>query len=341
MTEESLSGTSSVKTRRTGHMGRIILDSPKRLNAVDLDMAEGIARTLEAWRNDPKVAVVVLESSSPRAFCAGGDLKKICELLQIEGADEAFRQMSRVYAIMQQIAAYPKPTVSVLDGIAMGGGIGLGGHATYRIVTERSVVAMPETAIGLTPDAGGSWILSRAPGFSGLRNAVTGNRMDGQAAITMGFADTLIASEALPTFLDQLADKLPQDVFSATPPAPQSVSVQSLDTCYNAPDLDHAIRNLTEHDSEEARQDLDALSRACPFSVQLAWDAWHRARSLSSLSDAFQQETALVSCLIRRADFAEGVRARLIDRDNAPRWHPRTLAELDRSEVDACFKHVS
>lgn len=338
MTEDVLSGTPSVKTRRAGHLGRIILDRPNRLNAVDLDMAEGIARVLEAWREDASVQHVLLEGSAPRAFCAGGDLKKICELLQIEGADEAFRQMNRVYEIMQQIAAYPKPTISFLDGVAMGGGIGLGGHARYRVVTERSVVAMPETGIGLTPDAGGSWILSRAPGLSGLRLAVTGNRMNGVGAVMIGFADRLVPSESLTDLLGLLETRSAEDVFALINPLPQLANVQEMDACYDAPDLAHVVRNLAENGSEQARQDLLALSCACPFSVQLTWEAWHRARDLSSLTEVFQQEVTLVNHLIRRADFAEGVRARLIDRDNQPRWTPGTLAEVNLDEVRACFQ---
>ncbi|MCG4273075.1 enoyl-CoA hydratase/isomerase family protein [Acetobacter senegalensis] len=339
MTEDVLSGTPTVKTRRAGHMGRIILDRPNRLNAVDLEMAEGIARVLEAWRDDASVQHVVLEGSAPRAFCAGGDLKKICELIQMEGADEAFRQMNRVYQVMQQIAAYPKPTISFMDGIAMGGGIGLGGHTRYRIVTDRSVVAMPETGIGLTPDAGGSWILSRAPGFSGLRLAVTGNRMNGVGAVMIGFADRLVPADSLPDLLGLLETRSAAEVFALVPPLPQLANVQEMDACYDAPDLAHAVRNLAESGTEEARQDLLALSCACPFSVQLAWEAWHRARGLSSLTEAFQQEVTLVNHLIRRADFVEGVRARLIDRDNQPRWTPGTLAEVNLDEVHACFQN--
>ncbi|GAN59177.1 putative enoyl-CoA hydratase [Acetobacter cibinongensis] len=336
MTDDRLSGVSTVKTQRAGHLGRIILDRPSHLNAVDLNMAEGISRVLDAWQNDPGVQVILLQSSSPRAFCAGGDLKALHGLIAQEGTDRAFQAMSGVYAVMRKIAAYPKPTVSFLDGIAMGGGIGLGGHATYRVVTENSVIAMPETGIGLTPDAGGSWILSRAPGFSGLRLAVTGNRMNGIGAIMAGFADRMVPAETLSDIAALLEKRGAHEVFALIAPIP-AVNVQGLDGCYDAPDLATAVKNLVERGGEEGQKDLMALSQACPFSVQLAWEAWHRARNLTTLDAAFEQEETLVSHLIRRKDFTEGVRSKLIDRDGAPQWTPGTLPEVDMAEVHACF----
>lgn len=337
MTDDRLSGISTVKTQRAGHLGRIILDRPSHLNAVDLSMAEGISRVLDAWRDDSEVQVVLFQSSSPRAFCAGGDLKALHALIAQQGTDVAFQAMSGVYAVMRKIAAYPKPTVSFLDGIAMGGGIGLGGHTTYRVVTENSVIAMPETGIGLTPDAGGSWILSRAPGFSGLRLAVTGNRMNGIGAVMTGFADRMVPAEALPDIAALLEKRGVHEVFALIAPVPP-VDVQELDACYDAPDLATAVRNLAEHGGEEGQKDLITLSQACPFSVQLSWEAWHRARNLTSLEAAFEQEEALVSHLVRRKDFIEGVRSRLIDRDGAPQWTPGTLAAVDMAEIHACFE---
>lgn len=337
MTEDSLSGTETVKTYRAGHLGRIVLNRPKQLNAVNLDMAEGLARVLLAWRDDPKVQTIVLESSSERAFCAGGDLKTLCALIAEEGAAAAQDAFSRAYKVMRVIASYPKPTVSFLDGIAMGGGIGLGGHARYRVVTERSIVAMPETGIGLTPDAGASWILSRAPGYSGLRLAMTGNRMSGVGAVMTGFADRMVPSETLPDIASLLETRSAQDVFSLIAPLPE-VSVQELDACYSAPDLTTLIRNLAEKGGAEGQRDLMMLSQACPFSVVLSWAAWHRAKNLKTRDDAFQQEEMLISHLIRRKDFVEGVRSRLIERDTKPAWSPAKLVDVDMQEIEACFK---
>ncbi|WP_406237338.1 enoyl-CoA hydratase/isomerase family protein [Acetobacter orientalis] len=337
MTEDSLSGTDTVKTYRAGRLGRIVLDRPKQLNALDLTMAEGLARVLYAWRDDPTVQTVLLESATPRAFCAGGDLKALYQIIANQGAAAAQEAFSRAYKVMRVIAAYPKTTVSFLDGIAMGGGIGLGGHTRYRVVTERSVVAMPETSIGLTPDAGGSWLLSRAPGFSGLRLALTGNRMNGVGAVMTGFADRMVPSETLPDIAALLETRTAKDVFALIAPLPK-VTVQELDACYDAPDIATVIRNLAERGGEAGQRDLLTLSNACPFSVVLSWEAWHRARQLKTRDAAFLQEEMLVSHLIRRADFTEGVRCRLIERDAQPAWAPATVRDVKREEIEACFQ---
>lgn len=338
MTEQILSAVSGVTMQQEGHLGRIILDRPKRLNAVDISMANGVKAALEMWRHDPSVHTILLESSSPRAFCAGGDLRAIYDRLKAQGALAAYELMKRVYDVMLLLADYKKPIVSFLDGVAMGGGIGLGGHVRYRVVTEASVLAMPETAIGLAPDAGGSWLLARAPGFSGLRRAVTGGRMNGAEAIAMGFADVLVSSASLIDLRETLSVESAEHVFSRLHSQPESLDVQNLDSCYDAPDILQVIEKLKADGSEEAQEDLEALSRACPFSVQVAWYGWHQVRAASSLHAAFVLEENMVRHMVARPDFVEGIRARLIDKDNQPAWMPPTLAEVNKQEAQNCFE---
>ncbi|OUJ06054.1 enoyl-CoA hydratase/isomerase family protein [Acetobacter malorum] len=340
MTEALLSGTPTVKTERMGPVGRIRLDRPAKLNAVDLEMAEGIARVLEAWEEDPEITLLLLDSTSPRAFCSGGDLRALSDLIRVKGPEAGVRKITRVYGVMQQIAAYSKPIVSLLDGIAMGGGIGLGGHVPYRVVTERSVLAMPETGIGITPDAGGSWLLAQMPGLSGLRLALLGERMNGAQAVQNGFADYLLPSESLPDLVRQIVTQPVPDLLAALAQPVPLAPEPSLDACYNAPDLAQVLQNLEADGSEEARQDIEALSRLCPFSLQVTWAAWHRARTLETLDDTFAQETTLVGHLMHRPDFLEGVRAKLIDKDNAPRWQPGTLDAVNPDEVARCFQRL-
>lgn len=337
MTEQTLSAVSGVRMQQEGHLGRIILDRPKRLNAVDISMASGIKAALQTWRDDPSIHTILLESSSTRAFCAGGDLRAIHDCLKAQGALAAYELMKRVYDVMLLLADYKKPIVSFLDGVAMGGGIGLGGHVRYRVVTETSVLAMPETAIGLAPDAGGSWLLARAPGFSGLRRAVTGGRMNGAEAVAMGFADVLVPSASLADLRETLSIESAEHVFARLHSQPESLDVQNLDFCYDAPDILRVIENLKAEGSEDAQEDLEALSRACPFSVQVAWSGWHRARAASSLHEAFTLEENMVRHMVARPDFAEGIRARLIDKDNSPTWVPPALAEVNEQEVQNCF----
>ncbi|NVN41921.1 enoyl-CoA hydratase/isomerase family protein, partial [Ameyamaea chiangmaiensis] len=188
-----------------GQTAFLVLDRPTALNAINLAMADAIANALKDWWSDPGITRIVIDSSAPRAFCAGGDLRQIRDRLLGSGADAAAAQFRRVYDLFADLVRSPVPVISLMDGIAMGGGIGLGGHARYRIVTERSILAMPETLIGLTPDAGGSWLLARAPGFTGLRLALTAGRIEGAAALGAGFADYAVPSADLDTLRDALA----------------------------------------------------------------------------------------------------------------------------------------
>lgn len=346
MTEAVLLQGEGLTLSTVGHLGRLVLDRPKKLNALDAGLAAAISQVLERWREDERIRVVLLESSSPRAFCAGGDLRAIREALLAEGPEKAFALMDTAYDTMRQLASYPKPVVSFLDGITMGGGVGLGCHVSWRVVTERSVLAMPETGIGLVPDAGGSWLLSRAPGLAGLRLALTGGRMDGAQAVAMGLADVHSPAQALDGLRDALAHALPEQVFaalSAQGPSASEVPAgmagaglalsPALERCYAAASVAEVIERLQACDLPEARQDLDDMSRASPFSLEAAWHGWHRARQVDTLEAAFDVERALVQLVLERPDIAEGIRARLVDRDNAPLWQPARLEEISASAL--------
>jgi enoyl-CoA hydratase len=332
MTEAVLSEVEGLTVSRAGHMGRLVLDRPRKLNALDAGLAQGISQALDAWRDDDSVQVVLIESSSARAFCAGGDLRAIREALLAEGPQRAFTLMDRAYDTMRQLAAYPKPVVSFLDGITMGGGVGLGCHVSWRVVTERSVLAMPETGIGLVPDAGGSWLLSRAQGLAGLRLALTGGRMDARQAVAMGFADIHAPSEELDNLRAALAHTLPEQVFAsmqAEGTAGAGVALPpELEQCYMAATVAEVIERLKACDLPEARQDLEDMARASPFSLEAAWHGWHRAREMDTLDAAFEVERQLVQLVLERPDIAEGIRARLVDRDNAPVWQPARLEDI-------------
>ena len=329
-----------VHIRQTGRLGRITLDRPRALNALNMDMITRITDCLRAWRHDPTIETVLLDSTSPRAFCAGGDIRAIRDRLEHDdfpGAAEPFRNSYRLASLL---AGYAKPVVSFLDGIAMGGGIGLGGHVRHRIVTERACLAMPEVAIALTPDAGGSYLLSRAPGLSGLRLALTGGRMNATAAIDAGFADRQAHSDKLDMLADALTrqpagrvmDGLPP--CSALSPGPDTATIAPV---YSAPDMPELLRRLSAHPADWARADMEAMQAASPFALCVTFAAYHAARRLPDLDHVLEQEFRLICHMLRRPDFAEGVRARLIDKDNAPRWTPDSIAAVSTSEVAACL----
>ena len=341
---------STIRSSRHGHVGYITLDRPRNLNAIDRSMAEAIMAILIEWRDDPAIQRILMDSSSSKAFCAGGDIKSLYKTIQADGPEAAHRNMVVPYQAMQMIADYPKPIITIMDGITMGGGVGLGAHARYRVATERSVLAMPENLIGLTPDAGGSWLLAQAPRPYGLRLALTGERMIGAQAVAMGFADYLVSSEkleALKTAL--LSDKASEDVilnrYAATEHTPHAeASPQAISTLYDIEDmgphdgLPILLSRLEASDQDWARTDVATLRSVCPFSLHVTWRMQQKLHSTrASCDDAFVLETRLVLHMISRPDFSEGVRARVIDKDNAPRWSPATLSDVQEEAVERCF----
>ncbi|MCH4090053.1 enoyl-CoA hydratase/isomerase family protein [Acetobacter sp.] len=342
---------SAIQCTRHGPVGRITLDRPGNLNAVDRAMAEAIMEVLTQWRDDPAVERVLLDSSSSKAFCAGGDIKALYRSIQEDGPEAAHGNMVVPYQAMQMIADYPKPIITIMDGITMGGGVGLGAHARHRVVTERSVLAMPENLIGLTPDAGGSWLLAEAPRSYGLRFALTGDRMLGAQAVAMGFADHLVPSESL----EALKAALLGDIASSeetilrhyaeiNQTASLDVSSEAIGKCYDVEDLGPQkglallLSRLESSDEVWAKTDLSRLLSVCPFSLHVTWRMQQRLHARQfSRDDAFALETELVLHMISRPDFCEGVRARVIDKDNTPSWSPALLSDVKPEDVERCF----
>ncbi|NHO31751.1 enoyl-CoA hydratase/isomerase family protein [Acetobacter fallax] len=340
---------------RRGSLARMTLDCPKKLNAVDAATAEEMLSVLDDWRDDSEVRMVLIDSSSPRAFCAGGDIKAIRSIIGQDGPVAAHTSMAIPYRTMLAIARYPKPVVTVMDGITMGGGIGFGAHARHRIVTERSVLAMPETAIGLTPDAGGGWLLARAPRPHGLRFALTGGRMNGAQAVTMGMADHLLHSDCLPSLMDTLADVSGEEIDAVlgnlaaaragdvSLPGLLAASVPVYDalTLTPAEGLPLVLERLEAvivagGDVAWAEEDVATLKAACPFSLHVTWLMQQKLASMELITDGFSLESSAVGRLLARADFCEGVRARVIDKDNKPVWQPASIGGVDAEEVANC-----
>lgn len=345
MTDGGALESGTLLAARQGRLARLTLNRPGVLNALDRPTCRRIAACLAAWRDDPAVGTVLIDSASPRAFCAGGDLRAIRAILVGDGPDAAAAFFRACYRLVALLAAYPKPVVSFMDGITMGGGVGLGGHVHHRVVTERTMLAMPETAIGLTPDAGGSYILSRAPGLSGLRLALTGRRMGGEEAVAMGFADRVLPAGCLPELARELARRPAGEgvAMFASPgssagPAGAAGGAEgdpaAVDRLYDAPDVATIRRRLAGSAAPWAAADLAALERASPLALEVTFRAYFAARRLPDLNSVLEQEYRLVANLVRQPDFAEGVRARILDKDQAPGW-------LDPDQVPraaaACF----
>lgn len=317
--------------RIDGRAGRITLNRPKALNALTYDQVLVISETLERWRTDDAVQLVILDGEGDRALCAGGDVLSFYERRDDKGvyAKQFWRDE---YVLNAAIAGYPKPYVALQDGFVMGGGIGISAHASHRIVTERAMLAMPETTIGLVPDVGGMWLLANAPGRFGEYLGLLGERMNAADAIVMGFADTFVSVEKLPELVSALIDPAGDAVgvtiaeFAEAPPPPVLINRQEDVDQIFARDSVEAIVAALDAGREEWQQKAIAAARSrSPLSLKLTLAAVRAVREMSSVEDALNLEYRLTTRLFLCGEFVEGVRALLVDKDKAPKWQPSSL----------------
>ncbi len=337
------SAASRLLVRADGTVGHVTLDRPRAINAVDDDMIRGIAAALERFERDPDIQLVLLDGAGDRGFCAGGDVRTLRE--QILAGDEAAAMafFRHEYALNARIAEYPKPVVVFADGVTMGGGIGLAGHAAVRVVTERSRLAMPETRIGFTPDVGGSWLLARAPGRLGEYLALTGSSMDAADAIHAGFADHMVPADRLADVRHALVTRAdPQTpteivlLFDETPEPSRLAAAQGwIDDCFSADTVAGILERLRGRPEADAGETADLLETLPPTALTVTLAAVRSARRLPDLRAALAQEYALVEWFGRtQPDLVEGIRAQVVDKDRSPRWRPANLADLPADIVD-------
>jgi enoyl-CoA hydratase len=333
--------TDEILLRQDGRLGRITLNRPKAMNALSLDMVRTMHATLERWSRDPRVGAVLIDGAGERGLCAGGDIRLAWESLRGDGS-LAGRFWEEEYALNAAIAAYAKPIVAFMDGIVMGGGVGVSAHASHRVVTERSLVAMPETIIGFTPDVGGSYLLSRAPGALGMRMALTGKPVGAGDALYCGLADHFVPSAQLHTLSALLTHAAPEEAIGAVAkPSPQALLAgqrEWIDAVYAQETVEAIIAALRDRPEAEAAADVADLAARSPMSLKVTLRSIRSAALLPDLAACLTQELRLVHALTRRPDFMEGVRAQLIDKDRNPRWSPPTLAEVTEPMVAACFE---
>ena len=338
--------TTEIHIRKEGRAGRITLDRPKALNALTYAQIMAIAEAIEHWRDDDEVHLLVLDSVGDRAFCAGGDIVGIYES-RTDGPDYADQFWRDEYKLNADIASYPKPFVALMDGIVMGGGVGISAHASHRIVTERSEIAMPETSVGLVPDVGGMWLLANAPGRLGEYYGIFGERMNAGDAIYAGFADTCVPSSKL----DELVSRLiaPQgDTASviiadlATPPAPPKSASKwhRIDEVFDASTIEDILSELSGDVEWEDRLISGAKQRS-PLSMKLTLAAIHEARHATSLEEVLNLEYRLTTRLFRHGEFLEGIRALLIDKDRKPKWNPPELSKVSSEMVTEFLSPLS
>jgi enoyl-CoA hydratase len=329
----------TVVTSRDGRVGRILLNRPRALNALDLPMIRACAAILETWREDPHVDAVVIEGAGDRAFCAGGDIRALRDGQLAGDRASVDRFFTEEYALNLAIATYPKPYIALIDGLCMGGGIGLSVHAPYRVATEHAGFAMPETAIGFFPDIGATFLLPRLPGQLGVYLGLTGLRVTGSDAVHSGLATHFTPRARLA----DLSDALAQDgiaalaAYNETLPAfALAADRTAIDHCFSAATVSDIVVRLEAVGAEWADAALKALRQVSPSALHWTLRALRRGRDLT-LKQALDAEFALTRTTMAHPDFAEGVRAMVVDKDRKPAWQPASIKDVDPARIDALF----
>jgi enoyl-CoA hydratase len=321
-------------------VGTILLNRPKAINALDHEMVREIDAQLISWASDPQVRVVLLKGAGDRGLCAGGDIVSIYEDARSGGTASADFWRDE-YVMNSRIGRYSKPFVAIMDGIVMGGGVGIAAHASVRIVTERSKVGMPEVGIGFVPDVGGTWLLARSPGQTGVHVALTTARMSAADAIAAGFADHLVPSDSLEDFEKTLRAGTVEDAVGgfAQPPGESELMAQRdwIDELYGGDDASVIVDRLRESGIDAAVAAADAIESKSPTSVAVTLRSIRLAERAASLEEVLEHEYRIsVSCLTS-PDLVEGIRAQVIDKDRSPSWTPATLADVTTADVDRFF----
>ncbi len=331
-----------VLTRIDGRIGHITLNRPKALHALNRAMCEAMTEALLAWRDDPAVASVLIDHSGERGFCAGGDIRMIAESGAGDGA-EARDFFATEYRLNHLLFDYPKPVTAIVDGIVMGGGVGISEPAEVSIATERTTYAMPETGIGLFPDVGGGWFLPRLPGFTGTWIALTGARLKAADTVFLGIHSHYLDGDALEAFRlilasdpahpADIADGLERDPGEA----PVEAHLEAIDRLFRFDRVEDIFAALEADGSEWAQAQQAILKTKSPQSLKVTLRQIRTGAGLETFAQNMAMEYRLGGRIIGSNDFQEGVRAVVIDKDNAPKWSPATIEAVPDAGVEALF----
>ncbi|KAG8558671.1 hypothetical protein GDO81_017098 [Engystomops pustulosus] len=339
-----------VLLEKHGCSGLITLNRPKALNALNLNMSRLIYNQLKLWEEDPETFLVIIKGAGGKAFCAGGDIIAITEAGKT-GAPLAQDFFKEEYILNNAIGTYKKPYVALIDGITMGGGVGLSVHGHFRVASERTLFAMPETAIGLFPDVGGGYFLPRLPGKIGLFIALTGFRLKGRDVQKAGIATHFVDSQKIPSLeKDLITLKCPskEDIIdvlnayhnesSASEDLPFILAecLDKINSLFSGNSVEEIIDNLKQDGSPFANQQLKILSKMSPTSLKITFRQLKNGSSLT-LQEVLTMEYRLSQASMSGHDFYEGVRAMLIDKDQNPKWKPEELKEVTDKYLDSCF----
>lgn len=329
-----------VLVERAGALGRITLNRPKAINALNHSMVQTMASALAEWADDDSVRAVLLTGAGERGLCAGGDIVSIYHDAR-EGGSGSKDFWRDEYVLNAGIARYGKPYVAIMDGIVMGGGVGVSAHGNVRIVTERSTIGMPEVGIGFVPDVGGTYLLSRAPGELGTHVALTTARMTAGDAIACGFADHFVPSNRLGEFAQALVDGSVDDAlarFAEPAPASELAAQQSwIDAAYAADTVEEIVANLRGSGVPEAQAAAEQILAKSPTAAKVTLRSLRRARTLDTLEAVLDEEYRVSLACLQSHDLVEGIRAQVVEKDRNPAWSPQTLEEVTDEHVERFF----
>ncbi len=325
-----------------GRAAHITLNRPRAINALNHAMVRRIDEGLTAWEHDPAVETVVVTGAGERGLCAGGDIRAVHDDARDGDGTASAAFWRDEYHLNARIAHYSKPYVAVMDGIVMGGGVGISAHGSVRVVTERSRIAMPETGIGFVPDVGGTHLLARAPGELGTHLALTGAAVGAGDALLCGLADHHVPSAALPDLVDDLAELPVREALERhvrpTPEGELAGQREWIDSCFAAGTVEEIVERLHAHGDPAAKETAEMLLARSPTALKVTLAAVRRARRLGSLERVLAQEYRVSCAALVTPDLVEGIRAQVIDKDRTPRWSPDTLAEVTDADVERFFE---
>jgi enoyl-CoA hydratase len=336
------SATDQVIVAVDGNVGRLRLNRPKALHALTTEMCAAVLDALEAWRADAGVEAIVLDHAEGRGFCAGGDIRMLSTSGAGDGA-EARAFFATEYRMNHRLFTFAKPIVAFMDGVTMGGGVGIALPARFRVATENTKFAMPETSIGLFPDVGGGWYLSRLPGRIGQYLALTGHRLDGAEAHALGLATHYLPADRIEDakagiVTDPQAIEAALDALSVTPPEPALLAHRdAIDRLFASDRLEEVFAALQADPGEWATAQLATLRTKSPQAMAVSLKLLLDGRAMATFEDEMRQEYAVGTRVVQRPDFIEGVRAVIVDKDHAPRWNPATPAEVSDHLIDRIF----
>jgi enoyl-CoA hydratase len=329
-------------------LGRIMLNRPKALNSLTLEMIHAIAPQLAAWASDDAVGAVLIEGAGIRAFCAGGDIRA---LYDSRGGDFGPTFYGTEYRLNVAIASFAKPYIALIDGVTMGGGVGLSVHGSHRIATERTRFAMPETGIGFFPDVGGGWFLARCPGATGMYLALTGFRMSAADCIYVGVCDAHIPSNRLDAFIEELGasddksvagiDAVIADFAEDSGNPSLAEHREAIDRAFAGDSVEAIVATLEADDSDWARDTRNSLATKSPTSLKVTHRLLREGARMTRFEEHMAMEFRLACHFYAGNDLFEGIRAVIVDKDNAPKWRPAELSAVGDADVAAYFAPVA